>query len=52
MAMEQAIGDCEAFDGHLAFTHKPSLKKIKQKKCNGNKGSTSFEEEQLSRKNL
>ena len=30
--MEQAIGDCEAFDGHLAFTHKPPLKKIKQKK--------------------
>ena len=28
--MEQAIDDCEAFDGHLAFTHKPPLKKIKQ----------------------
>ena len=49
--MEQAI-DCEAFDGHLAFTHQPPLKKIKPKKYNGNKGSTSFEEEQLSRKNL
>ena len=49
MAMEQAIDVCEAYDGYLVFTHKPPLKKIK---CNGNKGSTSFEEEQLSRKNL
>ena len=30
--MEQAIDDCEAYDGYLAFTHKPQLKKIKQKK--------------------
>ena len=53
MAMEQAIDVCGAYDGYLAFTHKPPLKKIIiKKKCNGNEGSTSFEEEQLSRKNL
>ena len=26
--MEQAIDVCEAYDGYLAFTHKPPLKKI------------------------
>lgn len=50
--MEQAIDVCGAYDGYLAFTYKPPLKKIIIKKCSGNKGSTSFEEEQLSRKNL
>ena len=49
--MEQGIDNCEAYDGYLAFMQKPPLKKIKQKNCNGNKRSTSFEEEQLSRKN-
>ena len=35
--MEQGIDNCEAYDGYLAFMQKPPLKKIKQKKCNGNK---------------
>ena len=30
--MEQAIDDCEAYDGYLAFTHKPPLKKNKTEK--------------------
>ena len=30
--MEQAIDVCEAYDGYLAFTHKPPLKKIIIKK--------------------
>ena len=51
--MEQAIDVWGAYDGYLAFTHKSPLNKIIIIiiKCNGNKGSTSFEEEQLSRKN-
>ena len=52
--MEQAIDVWGAYDGYLDFTHKSPLNKIIiiiMKKCNGNKGSTSFEEEQLSRKN-